>query len=83
MTIYPLFDVFVYVKDIHLETCIQTTVIIEYSAPSAYFVDDNPIVSTEVCSSHIEPWAYPAEHRTVPSENAYMVPIGNNEIFSV
>jgi hypothetical protein len=68
---------------INLKTSIQTAVVIEDSATTADFVDDNPVVTAEVSSGHIESWTNSAVHGSVPSEDAHVVSIGYHEIFPV
>ena len=58
-----------------LETSIQSTLVVEYTASTSDFVDDNPVVPTEVCSGHIESWTNAAMHASVPSEDTYVVSI--------
>lgn len=62
-------------QDRWLETRIQSTIKIEDSSTAANFVDDNSILSTEICSGHIESWANAAMHTAIPSKDTNIISI--------
>jgi hypothetical protein len=70
-------------QDRWLETRIQSTIKIEDSSTAANFVDDNSILSTEICSGHIESWANAAMHTTVPAKYADIISIRHDEVLSI
>lgn len=73
----------IFTNIINLETGIQTAVVIEDSAATPDFVDDNSVAPAEICSANIESRTDSAVHGTVPSEEAYIISIGYNKVFTV